>query len=342
MKRCQDEIYKPMKEFIFKKYLSNIDNIDNIIILIESLDKDNKIKFLKEIMKRCLFTREEFYSNYKNTKILLLIELYEKGKLDLSIEDIDADLEHLLSNIQNDIDGDIEKIKLETFLSNGEKVVIKRLQLIKIILKEYNPKEVYKEKIEYITKINEDIKELNFIKNSLSIFHRYTYLEKIREITDVINELKERSIKNYKSSRIQDIIQNSRVEYKPICEQVNSVKDFILFNVIYDETSGQDQQERFKEALSKLDKIKNSIKGNTPAKIIYEQNRSIIDKIKEILSNNETNANKLINQIKTYCEIKEDTELINDLTILFKSKKYEMDLKSIIFFIECYNPNDIN
>ena len=341
MKRCQTEIYRPMKEYIFKKYLSNIDNIDNIFILIESLSKDNKIKFLKEIMKRCLFTREEFYSNYKNTKILLLIKLYEKGKLDLSIEDIDADLEHMLSIIQNDMDGDIEKITLETFLNNGEDIVIKRLQLIKIILKEYNPKEVYIEKKNQIAKINNDIKELNFIKNSLSIFHRYTYLEKIREITNVIKELKERSIKNYKRTDIQDIIQNSKVEYKPICEQVDYVKDFILFNVIYDETSGNNQQERFIEALSKVDEIKKSIKGETPAKIIYEQNKSIFDKIKEILSNNETKANQLINQIKNYCGIKEETELINDLKILFKSKKYEMDLKSIIFFFKCYNPNDI-
>lgn len=66
----------------------------------------------------------------------------------------------------------------------------------------------------------------------------------------MIKELKEMSIKNYKISRIRDIIQNSRVEYKPICEQVDSVKDFILFNMIYYKTSGQDQQERFKEALS--------------------------------------------------------------------------------------------
>ena len=342
MKRCQDEIYKPMKEYIFKKYLSNINNIDNIIILIESLSEDNKIKFLKEIMKKCLFSREEFYSNYKNTKILLLINLYEKGKLDLSIEDIDASLEDKLKTIRDDMDGDIEKITLETFLKNGEEVVIKRLQIIKIIFKEYNPKEVYLEAKRQIARIDNDINELNFIKNSLSIFHRYTYHEKIKEITNVIKELKERSIKNYKRLDIQDIIQNSQLEYKPICKQVDYVKDIILFNVLYDEISGNDQQERFKKALFKLDNIKNSIKDKTPIKTIYEQNKSTFDKIKEILSNNEAKANQLINQIKRYCEINEDTELINDLTILFKSKKYEIDLKSIIYFFECYNPNDIN
>ena len=343
IKRCQDEeLYKPMKEYILKKYLSNIEHINNILILIDSLSKNNKINFLKEIMKRCLFTEEEFYSNYKNTKILLLIELYERGKLELSIEDIDIDLERLLIKLKDDIEGDIDKITLETFLKNGKDVVIKRLQLIKIILKEYNPENVYKEKKQQIAEINNDINELNYIKNSLSIFHRYKYLEVIKEITNTIKKLKEYSIKNYKSLEIKDIIINSKIEYKPICLQVDLVKDFILFNVIYDETTRNDQHERFKEALSKLDEIKNSILDNTPANKIYAKNRSTFDKIKEILSNNEIKENKLINQIKNYCDIKKNTELINDLTIIFKSKKYEMDLKSLFFFFECYNPKDIN
>ena len=173
MIRCQDEKYNTMKEYIFKKYLSNIDNINNIIILIDNLSKNNKIKFLDELMKRCLFTREEFYSNYQSPKILLLCKLYEKRKLEILNEDnYYGNLENLLINLKNEIEGDIEKKTLEEFLMNGKDVVVKRLGLIKIIFREYNPEKVYLEKKAEINRINEDIKELTFIKNFLSIFHR--------------------------------------------------------------------------------------------------------------------------------------------------------------------------
>ena len=76
----------------------------------------------------------------------------------------------------------------------------------------------------------------------------------------------------------KDIIQYSKVQYKPICFQVDCVKDFILFNIIYDETSGNDQKERFKNALSKLDEIKDSILDNISAKLIYEIAIYIISK----------------------------------------------------------------
>jgi hypothetical protein len=36
----------------------------------------------------------------------------------------------------------------------------------------------------------------------------------------------------------------------------------------------------------------------------------------------------------------ENKELINDLTLLFNSKKYEMDLKGIIFFFKCFIKDD--
>jgi hypothetical protein len=60
------------------------------------------------------------------------------------------------------------------------------------------------------------------------------------------------------------------------------------------------------------------------------------------LSYNESKADQLISQIKDSFQIQEKTELIKDLTIIFKSKKYEMDLNSIIYFFQNFNPKDIN
>ena len=53
-----------------------------------------------------------------------------------------------------------------------------------------------------------------------------------------------------------------------------------------------------------------------------------------MLIKNEMIADEFITQIIDYFKIEEKKELINDLTIIFKSKKYEMDLKSIIFFLK--------
>ena len=342
IKRCQNEEYKQVKDFIFKKYINNKDKNKSLISLIDSLSKSDKIKFLEELIKNCLFTCEEFYSNYENPKISLLIKLFEKGKLELLTEDNNfGDLEELLKNIRNEVDGNIKKNILETFLENGKDFVIKRLGLIRIIISGYNPEEVYiKKKIE-IKKINEDIKDLIFIKNSLLIYHRYIYLDKIKEITEVIKNLQEKEIKYYNNPQIKEIIQNSR-DLKPICNEVNEVQNNILFNIIYDEECGNDQQERFEKAKLKMEKIKELLLNGIPAKTIYITYKNIFDKIKDILSNDELRADQLINQIKAYCKVKINTELINDLTIIFKSKKYEMDLKSIIFFFESLNPSDNN
>ena len=360
IRKCQDEEYQPLKEFIYKKYLIRIDNINNIISLIDSLSKKDKIKFFEKLMKKCEFTREEFYSKYKNTKIILLCELHDKGKLEISNENnFYGNIEDILCKIRKDMDGNISKQRLEEFLENGKDIVIKRLGLIKIILADYEPEKVYNEKKVELDKINEDIKELTSIKNSLLIFHKYKYLKEIKTITEIIEEIQEKTIKNYNNQRMKISIELK--ELKKVCEKINKVKDLILFKVIYDEAYGRDQNKRFNEGINKLDKIQSLLdKDNYNIKEIYKDNQKIFDKIKNIVSKNESNADLIIYQMIDYYldkmegiteakEIKEEKrkkmkeekkELIDDLIIIFKSKKYEIDLKSINFFFENFNPND--
>ena len=69
---CKGDKYKKMKDYIIKQYLENIENIDNIIALIDSLEKNDKENFLKELFTKCEFTRDEFYSTEDNKKINLL------------------------------------------------------------------------------------------------------------------------------------------------------------------------------------------------------------------------------------------------------------------------------
>ncbi len=94
-----------MKKFIFEEFSNKLESesdIDNIINLIDCFERKNKKKekednqnigknekdkkreeiknkFLKQLMGKNLFTKEEYFLTKKNLKIILLYKLYEKG-----------------------------------------------------------------------------------------------------------------------------------------------------------------------------------------------------------------------------------------------------------------------
>jgi hypothetical protein len=68
-----------MKQYIYDLFLTKLDDIDNIIKLIDSLSEGDKKEFLKELMKKCEFSKDEFYSNSENKKIKLLCYLNERS-----------------------------------------------------------------------------------------------------------------------------------------------------------------------------------------------------------------------------------------------------------------------
>jgi hypothetical protein len=73
---------------------------------------------------------------------------------------------------------------------------------------------------------------------------------------------------------------------------------------------------------------------------LYKQNKKILDIIKEKLFNNERKLEEFIETFIRYFNICENKELIDDLTILFKSKKYEKDINSIIFFFSYFEKDN--
>ena len=75
----------------------------------------------------------------------------------------------------------------------------------------------------------------------------------------------------------------------------------------------------------------------------FNENKNNFDSIKKKLINNEKRAEDFFKTLKTYFNIgdsPENKETMNDLTLLFNSKKYELDLKSIIYFFNCLNKDD--
>ena len=127
---------------------------------------------------------------------------------------------------------------------------------------------------------------------------------------------------------------------KSTADQVKQFKDFLFFNILYDNEGGNNQDKIFRQAKNKLDQIQALFEKKASAKEIYQENKVIFDKIKEMLTNNESKTNTFIEQIKNYFKIKENSLLIKELTIIFKSKKYEMDLKSIIYFFESFQKDN--
>ena len=124
-------------------------------------------------------------------------------------------------------------------------------------------------------------------------------------------------------------------------EQINSVRQFLLFKVIYDNTKGNNQEIRFGNVNVKLDAIKELFVKKEGVNEIYKKIKQIFDIIKEKMINHDKNAEQFFKSFKKNFNIgEENKELINDLTLLFNSKKYEMDLKSIIFFFKCFRKDD--
>ena len=373
MKTYNDKKYEKMKQYIYDIFLNKLDDIENIIKLIDSLSNEDKQNFLVELMKKCEFTKEEFYSNSENKKIKLLCYLNEKQKLEIQYN---GKIETILDSIRDDLEietGSIFKKKLEEFLNlkknkkkleskkeeekkikdedkkekekeikndNDEeekKVIIKKLGLIKLVLENYDPVKKYGDLKKIIIDINEKIEDLNFIKDSLIIFHRKQYGKEIKELTNIIENIETKPIKEFKTQKMKEDI-DKLLKLKVISGEIKKVKDLLLFKKIFEKSKGSDQEERFKDAKSQLDKIKELFKNQSSnIEIIFQNFENIFKDIKNELSKKEeSKSDEFIKQMEDYFDIKNE-ENQKDLSIIIKSKKYEMVVKSIKFFFENFS-----
>ena len=290
MKLCKEDKYKSMKEFIYKQFLNNIKNIDSIITLIDSLGQKDKENFMKELMKKCKFTKEEFYQKEENNKINLLCALYEKKKL----EKISGDIETTLNQIIEDLDKqEIDKKTLEEFFGNNEEVVKKRLGLIKLKMGIFEPENFYDKLKNTLNLIKNDIDTLSKIKKSLLIFQRETFQEEIRQMVEYINKLENIKIKDYNNDKIIDPIKKLKENFDKKAKEVDLVQDFLLFKVIYENARGANQDVRFQKANEIMDEIKKSFREEKKSiDEIYQNNKAIFDDIRKKLVNNEKRANQ--------------------------------------------------
>jgi hypothetical protein len=231
-------------------------------------------------------------------------------------------------------------------LKNEPSLIRQRLSLIKLILGGFEPDEQYIKLKKRNDEINKDLNDLKYIKDNIIIYHKEYYQEIIKKIIEVIKNNQNKKIIDYKGGTIGDLIKETENKgLKDLADKINEVKNFLLFDVIYGMNSGKDEGKAFDSAYNKLNQIKTDLQSNMDIIDLNNNYKDIFKKIKEKLSNNEDEANDFINKLGKDWKIKENTKLIKELTILFKSKKYELDINSIIFFFENYfenNEKDLN
>ena len=369
--------FQDMKEFIFKYFIQELDDASDLIKVIDNLaddsdrKKSDKKKFLKDLIDKCKFTKEEFFSNHENKKIKLLSDLNEKlnarayeteegeknKMFKIEREDLGEKLEKILDEIRQDIDGkSFCKVKLEEFLEskkNDKKPdIVKKLGLIKIVIVDYNGGEVYDKLTDRINIMNQTIDRLNKIKKSLSIFHKVKFKTQINEITKIIENIETKPINQYNNQKMKDSISDV-LGYEKLAEKIDIVKNLMIFKIIFANTKG-DEEGRFNKGKNELDEIKKSFQthqknlnefeknGNNKDKRdeglddIMVKNEIIFDKMKdELCKYDESKSYLFINQMIDYFEIKNES-LKKDIKIFFKSKKYEIDIKSIKYFFDTF------
>ena len=260
--------FKEIEKYIFKQFVNKLDtdkDIDNIISLIDCLErksikgkenneqKENKNErlneFLKELITKNIFNKDEFFTKKKNLKIDLLCKLNEKGIIKKKDEPYYENIVTLVNDIRKDLEGEIQKKKLDEFLQNEKNVIDQRLNLIKLILETFDPKEIYNSLTEKIKKINEYIKTLEDIKDNIIIYFKDSQKDIIKDIKNTIKNSQNMKIQ-YKGGELERLIKETET-LKETVEQIKKVKDFLLFNEIYSMNKG----ENFQNAYSKLEEI---------------------------------------------------------------------------------------
>ena len=345
-----------MKEYIFSELINKIENMSDINNIITFLDKLEEIpkneqkkyikikkeaiikEFLNELIEKYLFNKDEFFSNNMDIKILLLYKLYEKGKIKKNDENYYDNIINLLDEIWKEIDGNIQIKKLEEFLKNDESIIKQRLSLLKILNDTLKPGEVYENLKRQNEEINKCVRKLIYIKDNIIIYFKEKEKEVIKKLINLINNYKNIKISKFQGEQMKELLKdNSRLE--ELVDKIEKINNFLLFNVIYDMNLTKDEENSFNYAYNKLYEIGDFLRNNSSIIKLYSEFKDVFDIIKEKLGSNEERAQKFITDFIKYYNINYDN-LIDELTILFKSKKYELDINSMIFFFDYFEKDN--
>ena len=251
LKTCYGKEYKQMRNYIYDIFLNKLDDIDNIIKLINSLYEDDKKNFLEKLLKKCEFTKEEFYSISENKKMKLLCSLNETGRLNIlgyNNKYIEK-LMNLLDDIRDELEnGSIYRKLLETFLNlkkeESEKEIILNKNEIKVEKKNDEIKDGIiiknQEKVKNNTSKEEIIKQkLGLIKIVLC---DYNPMEKYEEFKNKINKINKKLDKLNSIKDSLEIFHKS--QYKDVIREISNINNIESL-----------REFRTEEMIKKIDKL---------------------------------------------------------------------------------------
>ena len=88
-----------------------------------------------------------------------------------------------------------------------------------MVLKEYDPMKRNGELKKNINIINEKFDKLNFIKDSLVVFHKNKYINVIQDISNIINDIETKPINESKTKAMNNYIYDL-LKYESLYEKI--------------------------------------------------------------------------------------------------------------------------
>ena len=333
-----------MEKFIIKKFTDEVENnndIDSIINLLDYLEEQFKNKkeknekimdeFLEELLEKNSFAKREFFSRNKNIKISLFIKLYEKRKIQKNNIKHFKNTLKLLKNIEKDIKRNITKKTLDEFMLNDESIIKGRFGLIKMINEEFNPSSEFELLKQKNIEINNGIKKLKYIRDNIIIYHKFTYRDIIKKIENIFKTYSKLNIDEYIKG-INGLMKECE-KLKFLADKINKVKNFSLFNAIFENKSEKDEIAKFNLIYDKFEEIRIQLKEKNDINKLYESNKEIFNKIMEIVNYKEEKIKIFINDMIEYYNIS-DKNIIDSLNLLFKNKINEYYINNINSFLD--------
>ena len=181
-------------------------------------------------------------------------------------------------------------------MKNDKSFILQRLKLINLSYEGFTPNEEYDKLTKKNEEINNDINKLKEIKDNLIIYHKDTYQEIIKKIIEVVKNNQNKQKKNYKGGKISELIKETD-NLQNLATKINRVKNFLLFNVIYDMSSGKNENKNFDNAYNELEKIGKLLTNKTGIIELNKQYKEILREIKKKLSNDEDKAQEFIQNL---------------------------------------------
>ena len=194
-------------QFTRNEFFSNHENykIKTLCLLKEELNKKSKDKEVKELN----ILEQAENGNINARKILHVID---KAREELELGKITKrDLERFLNMKKEKVDKNTaNETKKEKELNNGsvpkndkiDEYAKKKLDLISLALKGYVAENKYFEYKKIIDNINKTVDELIKVKDALMIFHRNTYIDDIKNIAKILDEIENSQISNFRNNEM--------------------------------------------------------------------------------------------------------------------------------------------